>query len=141
MIQTSFLRPGAMAGVLAGVLVLAPHAVAQETVSLIDPAQPFAAPGLVPPLGELPDLEEVAVADDALDHLSGKGDTTISITDQDLTAVSSGNTISAASVTSGAISLTDNALAGFGGVGNFLMNTGHNNSLQSNVSVTIIVTQ
>ena len=57
--------------------------------------------------------------------------TTIAVTDQDLTAVSTGNTINAASVGSGAISLSDNALAGFGGVGNFLMNTGHNNSLQS----------
>lgn len=62
-----------------------------------------------------------------------------SLSNQDLTAVNSGNTITAGVVGSGAITLDGAALSGFAGVGNFLMNTGHNNNLQSNMNVTVII--
>ncbi|MDB5493126.1 MAG: hypothetical protein JWP86_463 [Phenylobacterium sp.] len=75
--------------------------------------------------------------DKALGDISGRG--AAAITDQDLVAVNSGNTITANTVGSGAITLRDNALSGFGGVGNFVMNTGHNNNLQSTMSVTIVI--
>ena len=83
-----------------------------------------------------------AQTDEQLATLSGGRDThtTIALTEQDLTAVNTGNRISANTVGSGAISLQDNALSGFSGIGNFVMNTGHNNNLQSSMSVTIIVT-
>lgn len=84
-----------------------------------------------------------AQSDEVLDTLAGRGVATnvTALTEQDLTAVSSGNTINAANVGSGMINLQDNALSGFNGVGNFVMNTGHNNNLQSSLSVTIVVTQ
>ncbi len=76
-----------------------------------------------------------------LDAVSGRGVTATALSTQDLTAVNSGNTVRADVVGSGPISLQGNALGGFSGVGNFVMNTGHNNNLQSSLSVTIVVTQ
>jgi hypothetical protein len=89
-------------------------------------------------------LTPAAESDAALNGLDGRGDVTINnstaITDQDLTAVNSGNTITALNVGSGNISLSGDALSSFSGIGNFVMNTGHNNNLQGSISVTIIVT-
>ena len=82
-------------------------------------------------------------SDAALGDLDGRGaDTNVSVamTEQSLSAVNTGNTIQAGSVGSGAISLQDNALSGFSGISNVMMNTGHNNNLQSNMSVTVIIT-
>lgn len=83
------------------------------------------------------------MADDTLAKLDGRGDpagTLIkSVSDQELTAVSSGNSIVANTVGSGSISLQGNAFSAFNGVGNIMMNTGHNNNLQSSMSVTVIV--
>lgn len=62
-----------------------------------------------------------------------------SLTNQDLTAVNSGNSITANAVGSGAITLDGAALSGFAGIGNILMNTGHNNNMQSTMSVTVII--
>ncbi|HWA00771.1 MAG TPA: hypothetical protein VG841_10715 [Caulobacterales bacterium] len=61
------------------------------------------------------------------------------ITDQTLTAINSGNTVSGQTVTSGQINMTDGAFANFNGVGNFVMNTGHNNNLQSNLNVDVVL--
>lgn len=92
---------------------------------------------VVPPL-QAEDLVVLSDEDLAGDEQSGKG--AVSLTDQDLTAVNTGNTINAGNVGSGAISMSDAALAGFNGIGNFTFNTGHNNNLQSSLSVTVIVT-
>lgn len=74
-----------------------------------------------------------------LSTISAGADTHIDvITRQDLNAVNSGNSISADSVGSGSINITSGALQGYNGVGNFVMNTGHNNNLQGTVSVTVI---
>lgn len=83
-----------------------------------------------------------AASDAELAKLAGGKETStaMALTEQDLTAVNSGNTITAGSVTSGAITLRDNAFSGFNGVGNIIMNTGHNNNLQSSMSVTIVIT-
>lgn len=145
MSRIDVVRASALAGLFA--LVGAGGAWASEPLqeALVAPAAaPAAAPdlfGLPPDLGETLTPEDGTESDEALGAISGRGDVVVALTDQDLTAVSTGNTITADLVNSGNISLQDNALSGFGGVGNFLMNTGHNNSLQSNVSVTIIVTQ
>ena len=81
-------------------------------------------------------------SDEDLQDLRGGADThtAIAMTEQDLTAINTGNQITAGVVGSGAITLQDNALSGFNGIGNVMMNTGHNNNLQSSMSVTIIVT-
>ncbi|ACG78898.1 hypothetical protein PHZ_c2489 [Phenylobacterium zucineum HLK1] len=145
MSRIDVVRASALAGLFA--LVGAGGAWASEPLqeALVAPAAaPAAEPdlfGLRPNLGETLTPEDGTESDEALGAISGRGDVIVALTDQDLTAVSTGNTITADLVNSGNISLQDNALSGFGGVGNFLMNTGHNNSLQSNVSVTIIVTQ
>ncbi len=59
------------------------------------------------------------------------------ISRQQLTAVNSGNAVNATTVTTGTISLDGNALSGYNGVGNFVMNTGNNNNLQGSLSVNI----
>jgi hypothetical protein len=84
--------------------------------------------------------EVLADADLGDAEQSGRGDGAISLTDQDLTAISTGNTITAGTVGSGNISMSDAALSDFNGIGNFTFNTGHNNNLQSSMSVTVIVT-
>jgi hypothetical protein len=84
--------------------------------------------------------EVLADADLADAEQSGRGDVAISLTDQDLTAISTGNTITAGVVGSGSISMSDAALSDFNGIGNFTFNTGHNNTLQSSMSVSVIVT-
>lgn len=114
------------------------------------PATPI--PGAMATLhwSETPDAQPPAPAsvagpaqsDVALGDLAGRGadDVSVALTEQSLSALNTGNTIQASSVTSGAISLQDNALSGFSGISNVMMNTGHNNNLQSNMSVTVIIT-
>lgn len=57
---------------------------------------------------------------------------------QALTATNSGNSITADHVGSGDISLTAGAFAGFAGIGNFVINSGHNNNLQGSLSILIV---
>lgn len=61
------------------------------------------------------------------------------VTQQDLTATNTGNTISAASIVNGAISVGAGAFSGFNGVGNVLLNSGNQNNIQSNLSVTVVM--
>jgi hypothetical protein len=60
---------------------------------------------------------------------------------QVLTAESIGNSVTAEEVGSGSIALQGDALSGFNGVANVVVNTGHNNNLQGSVSVNVIYTQ
>lgn len=60
------------------------------------------------------------------------------LSDQDLSATSSGNSITANTVRSGDVSFGAGALSSFSGVGNFVVNTGNNNNLQGAISVSII---
>ena len=57
---------------------------------------------------------------------------------QNLTATNSGNSIHAGTVGSGNINLTEGAFAGFSGIGNFVVNSGHNNNLQGSMSIIIV---
>lgn len=59
-------------------------------------------------------------------------------TNQQLTATHSGNTVNAGSLTSGEIAFSADALSGFSGIGNFVVNTGANNTLQGSISVNIV---
>lgn len=59
-------------------------------------------------------------------------------TTQALSAANSGNTINADHVGSGNISLTEGAFAGFAGIGNFVINSGHNNNLQGSLSIMLV---
>ncbi len=44
------------------------------------------------------------------------------------------------SVTSGAVNFSDNALSGFRGIGNFVVNTGANNTLQGAINISVVTT-
>lgn len=57
---------------------------------------------------------------------------------QALTANNSGNSITANRVDSGDISISDGAFAGFSGIGNFVVNSGHNNNLQGSLSINVV---
>lgn len=67
---------------------------------------------------------------------AGDGETFV-MTDQRLVATSTNNRVVADNVDSGDVTIGANGLA-FEGVGNFVFNTGHNNTLQSTLSVTIL---
>jgi hypothetical protein len=120
-------HPAAWACGLAAALTLAAGASQAEDTA----ARPGAAPPPQP------------ASDAALDRVAGRGagdNLTVALTEQSLSAVNTGNTISAGTVASGAITLQDSALSGFSGISNVMMNTGHNNNLQSSMSVTVIIT-
>jgi hypothetical protein len=115
---TKFLRGAIFAGGLAS----ASFASAQEI-----PASPPA------------DTTEVLSMDD-MDALSGgTGVEVIVITDQVLTANNNGNTVIGDTVGSGDVTLGAGAFSGYSGLGNFVINTGHNNNLQSSMNVSIVL--
>ncbi|MBP2157856.1 MULTISPECIES: hypothetical protein [Asticcacaulis] len=92
-----------------------------------------------PPAIETPAAEssETPMAIEDLDATAAQGVEINTISDQDLNAVNSGNTIVANTLTNGDISFSAGALSGFSGVGNFVTNTGNNSNLQGSISVTI----
>ena len=74
-----------------------------------------------------------------LDGLAGgDGGVAVAVANQRLTAVNTGNRITADQVVTGSVSLDGNALSNFSGLGNIVVNTGNNNNLQSSLSVSIV---
>jgi hypothetical protein len=69
----------------------------------------------------------------------GDGVEIVVITDQTLNATNHGNTVSGDVVSSGQVSLGSGAFSGYSGLGNFVINTGHNNNLQSSMNVSIVL--
>lgn len=87
-----------------------------------------------------PAADEEVMSTDDLGALSGGTGVDVNvITEQTLTAVNTGNTVTGQTVTSGQINIGANAFSGFEGVGNFMMNTGHNNNLQSSMNVSVVL--
>ena len=131
---------------LAG-LVLATALVQSSAALALEPAAPSFDPAMggqnAPYAASAAALHSSPVVGDAaLDAFNGRGapiNVGVALTEHDLTAINTGNTINAAFVSSGAINLQDSALSGFQGLGNLMMNTGHNNNLQSSLSVTIVI--
>lgn len=70
------------------------------------------------------------------DLSASRGGSTLVVNDQKLTAITSGNAIDG-DYEAGEITLGENALSNFNGVGNFLFNTGAQNSLQTGMTLTI----
>lgn len=62
------------------------------------------------------------------------------VTEQTLAATNSGNVVSGTTIGSGAVTFGPNALSGFSGVGNFVVNSGHNNNLQGAITVNVLIT-
>lgn len=83
-------------------------------------------------------LPQALPTSDLADLSGGASPTGVAITNQTLTAVNSGNSINADSVTTGNVSVGAGAFNGFNGVGNFVFNTGNNNNVQGSLSVTIM---
>ena len=95
-------------------------------------------PSETPPVATSPDTQEpTPLALDELDGISAEGAVTNVVTNQNLNATNSGNTIIAGTVQNGDINFSGNALIGFSGVGNFVTNTGNNNNLQGSISVVV----
>jgi len=69
-----------------------------------------------------------------------RGGQAIVIANQTLTAIATGNSIGG-DVSAGAVSLSDSALSGFNGLGNVVINTGSQVSLQAGMNVIINVYQ
>ncbi len=110
-------------GLAAPLLVLAMPAVAQE----IQPGAP--APVTTDALPIL--LSEAELAET-------RGGQTIIINNQTLKAITSGNVIGGDYV-AGDVSFNDDAFANFAGVGNFTINTGAQNNLQTAMILTVNV--
>jgi len=85
------------------------------------------------------DVTEVLSTDDMDALAGGTGVDIVMITDQTLTALNSGNTVIGETVGSGQVNLGSGAFSGYSGLGNFVINTGHNNNLQSSMSVSVIL--
>jgi hypothetical protein len=90
------------------------------------------------PASAADDIEVLSLED--MDSMAG-GDavTTAVITEQTLNAVNTGNAVIGDVVGSGQISLGSGAFSGYNGLGNFVINTGHNNNLQSSMSVSVVL--
>jgi len=86
------------------------------------------------------DEAEVLSLEDMDALAGGTGVTAIAITEQQLNAVNSGNSVNAEVVNSGQVNIGANAFSGYSGMGNFVINTGHNNNLQSSMNVSITLT-
>jgi hypothetical protein len=81
-----------------------------------------------------------ALSSEELDDLRGGEAIVIQYSAQTLTAVNAGNSVTGDTVGSGAVNLASNTFNGYDGIGNFVINTGHNNNLQGSISVSIAVT-
>jgi hypothetical protein len=113
-------------------LLLAPAAQAQSATSGAGPAGP-ATHDAAAPADDL-QLGIVPVSDEELGTY--RGGERIVVSDQTLVAITSGNTLNG-DYTAGSVSLSDNALSSFNGVGTLLINTGAQVSLQTGMSVVI----
>jgi hypothetical protein len=112
---------------IAAALASAGAASAQEA-TLPAPASPASADET-----ELLSLED-------MDALSGGTGVEVMIdVDQVLTAINTGNTVTGDTVTSGEVNIGSGAFSGYDGIGNFVINTGHNNNLQSSMNVSIVL--
>lgn len=69
----------------------------------------------------------------------GTGVEVVVDTGQILTATNTGNTVAGDVVGSGQVNIGSGAFSGYDGIGNFVINTGHNNNLQSSMNVTIVL--
>jgi len=84
------------------------------------------------------DTELLSLED--MDALSGGTGVEVLVdTDQVLTATNSGNSVTGDVVGSGQVNIGSGAFSGYDGIGNFVINTGHNNNLQSSMNVSIVL--
>jgi hypothetical protein len=112
--------------------LLSSAAVAAEAQSVL-PAAPETPPSQAEPRAPL-SPEEMESAS------GGQGVALQVTTQQQLTGTTSGNTVTAGVLNSGDVSFGAEALDGFSGIGNFVINTGANNTLQGAINISIATT-
>ena len=88
------------------------------------------------PAAQAPPSSQLVLSDAELGTLRGGEE--IIVTNQTLEAITSGNLING-DYTAGSVSMSDNALSNFNGIGNLVINTGAQVSLQSGMNLTITV--
>jgi len=113
--------------IFAAGLACAGFAAAEESAS---PALVQQADAGEPELLSMEDMDALA---------GGTGVDVTVITEGTLTAINNGNTVSGDVVSSGQVNIGSNAFAGYSGMGNFVINTGHNNNLQSSMNVSVVL--
>lgn len=94
----------------------------------------------VPAVAEQPTAVAPLPASEMASLAGGEGVDVAVLTRQQLTGTTTGNTVNAGTVTSGAVNFSDNALSGFRGIGNFVVNTGANNTLQGAINISVVTT-
>ena len=123
----------------APVVLFAPVAVAQVMPAPVpdNVAAPLAAVAEVP-VPKAGDAPEALSLEELGEESGMQGVYIYAGANQNLTATNSGNSITANTVGSGDITLAEGAFAGFAGIGNFVVNSGHNNNLQGSMSIIIV---
>jgi hypothetical protein len=125
---------------LAALLVAEPAYGQQQPAPATAPAEEPVAPG--PPAADAALADEglaaaEAILDDA-DLESLRGGETVILTSQTMMAITTGNVIHGDYI-AGSVTLSDLALSNFNGLGNILINTGGQVSLQTGMNVTVNV--
>lgn len=75
---------------------------------------------------------------EALESERATGVDTTVLSEQQLNATTSGNSVIATTMHTGDVAFSTSALSGFAGVGNFVINTGNNSNLQGTINVSIV---
>jgi hypothetical protein len=117
---------------------LAAMAAAMLALSPVARAEPPAA--AVAPDAKIPQSAQPLSLTDMEAATGGQGVLVEVLTHQDLSGVTSGNTVTAGTLTSGAVTFGPGALDGFHGVGNFVINTGANNTLLGAINISVVTT-
>lgn len=86
-----------------------------------------------------PEAAEVLSLEEMEALAGGAGVHASVVTEQMLNAVNDGNSVNGEIVNSGQVNIGANAFSGYSGMGNFVINTGHNNNLQSSMSVSVVL--
>lgn len=104
-------------------------------------ASAWAAPALAPAASVSPAGPGEAAAlnaEEMAEASGGQGVNVEVLTRQQLSGTTSGNTVNAGTLNSGDVTFAADALDGFNGVGNFVINTGANNTLQGAINISIV---
>ena len=102
------------------------------------PALAQTAPAESPAASPPPSSEPLSLDALAAERAEGVDNTVLS--EQQLNATTSGNSVVAGTMHTGDVAFSTSALTGFTGVGNFVINTGNNSNLQGTINVSIVTT-
>lgn len=125
--------------IFSAIIALALSVYAAPALSQIAPdAAP--SPAVVAPVDPVSaSFEPQPMSTDMLAAESGQGVSNTVMTEQQLNATNSGNSVIAGgAIQTGDVAFSTTALNGFAGIGNFVINTGNNSNLQGSISVSIV---